>query len=783
MALDRKSLRLSVHGLVDFMLRTGDIDTRVFNKASMQAGTKLHQKYQKAQDGDYDAEFFVSHTYAVEEYDVTIEGYADGIRQLLNKVYIEEIKTTVADLETFADENERWHRMQAALYGHMYALDHGLDMIRIRIIYINQATESLMIRNYEETTANVGAEIETIIRGYLSFYRLVATKLETRDASVKAIAFPFKQFRPGQRQLAKYVYSLLKNGGLLYAEAPTGIGKTISALYPSVLSFGTALKGKIFYVTAKNSGHEAAFAACAKLQETGAAFSDIIITSKEKICLTPGAGCNPDECPFAKGYYDKIRAVLAEALNAETRFTRDTVLAYAQTFGLCPFELQLDLALFCDVVIGDYNYVFDPMVYLRRFFDVDASGHFLLVDEAHNLVERSRDMYSVMISHAAFEKMRKSIRKIKHPKFKRAVTKLKKLFEPHLERQEEYDEVLTLDPEWLRALEQFNAQTLDVMRHQADQVTDALKDFYFDGNRLLKLHEFYDERFVYYQSWHVGSGYAINLLCLDSSTLIKQTVAQFKGAVMFSATLSPLEYYVPSLGGAETTPVLKLPSPFPRENLLLMVAPKVATRYKKRQETLSEVALYIELAVAARTGNYLVFFPSYKYLNDVLKKIKLSDDVQVLVQEQEMTLAEQDVFLSKFERNPVRTTVGFVVLGGAFAEGIDLIEDRLIGSIIIGVGLPQLSFERDLIRAYFDKKGLSGYGFSYEYPGMNRVMQAVGRVIRSETDRGVALLIDDRYLEGRYRALFKSEWADYEAVIDPDDLQALLEGFWGQQRN
>lgn len=783
MAVNRTPLRLSVHALVDFMLRQGDIDTRIFNKASMQAGTKLHQKYQSQQEGSYNSEFFLTHTYEVDDYDVTIEGYADGIRQLLDKVYIEEIKTTIAELETFADANEQWHRMQAALYGHMYALAHDLSFIRIRIIYINQVDETMMIRNYEEEVTDLGQRILDLIKGYLDFYRLVAANILKRDQSVAALTFPYKEFRPGQRELAKYVYAMAKNRGHLLAEAPTGIGKTISTLYPTILSFGKTLKGKIFYVTAKNSGHEAALSACARLIHNGADFNYIAITAKEKICFTPGAGCNPDECPFAKGYYDKIRVALNDILNRERSLSRDIIVDNARLFGLCPFELQLDLALFTDVIIGDYNYVFDPTVYLRRFFDVDASAHFLLVDEAHNLVERSRSMYSASVTNASFTAMRKSVKKIKHPKFKRTITKLKKLFEQYDLRQEPYDEVIKLPADWFPALDAFNVQTLDVMRHHPDLIGEPLKDFYFDSNRFLRLAEYFDDHFVYTQSWNASTGYALDLMCLDSSALIKKTIDQFKASVMFSATLSPLEYFVPMLGGTTETPVLKLPSPFPRENLLLMVAPKVATRYTKRTATLGEVALYIELAVNARLGNYLVFFPSYKYMNEVVKAMKWTSDIQVLVQDPDMKAEAQTAFLDRFQINPSRTTVGFVVLGGLFAEGIDLIEDRLIGSIVIGVGLPQLSFERDLIRDYFNAHNGDGYAFSYEYPGMNRVMQAVGRVIRSEKDRGIALLIDDRYLESRYRNLFKSEWSDYEAVIDPDDLERLLHSFWSTKLN
>ncbi len=778
-----KSLRLSVHALVDFMLRRGDIDNRIFNKASMQMGTKLHKLYQSAQTEAFIAEQFLRHTYEVDEYAVTIEGYADGIRELLNKVYIEEVKTTVAELDSFADQHQDWHRMQALLYGHMYAEEHGLETIRIRLIYINQADETTMIRSYEGSRVEVGNAIVALIREYLSFYRMVDRHLEARLHSVEALSFPFKSFRPGQREMAKYVYSLAQNGGTLLVEAPTGIGKTISALYPSILALGRGIPGKIFYVTAKNSGHEAAVIAVKQLRKKGAAVSDIVLTAKDKICLTPGAACNPDECPFAKGYYDKIRGVLSEALNQHDSFDRELVLTYARTHEICPFELQLDLSLFVDVIIGDYNYVFDPMVYLRRFFDTDASGHFLLVDEAHNLVERSRSMYSATITSIGLKQLRRSVRSIQHVKFKRTLTRLAKLFKDESQKEGPFPETISLDRKWLTALDAFLVQAQDVMRKFPSAVDEPFKDFYFDANRFFKLSDFYDDHFVYYKDRMKRDDVSLTLFCLDSSELIAKTMKQVKGRVLFSATLAPLDYYVPMLGGRPEDPILRLPSPFPRENLLLMVAPKVSTRFKSRAETLDEIALYVELAIQGKIGNYLVFFPSYKYMNDVRSHMKTDATVEILVQEQEMTLADQERFLSQFVPAPEHTTVGFVVLGGPFSEGIDLIEDRLIGSIIVGVGLPQLSFERDLIKDFFSRRQSDGYSFSYTYPGMNRVMQAVGRVIRSEKDRGLALLIDDRYLESRYRNMFKSEWAHYEAVITPDDLQALVNDFWNTNRN
>jgi DNA excision repair protein ERCC-2 len=625
-------------------------------------------------------------------------------------------------------------------------------------------------------------EITSLIKSYLDFYQIQFNHRTKRNSSMVDLPFPFKYFRSGQREMAKYAYSVATKGGSLYAEAPTGIGKTISTLYPFILSFKEQQNEKIFYVTAKSSGQEAASLACRQMRTTGAYFKDITLTAKEKICFTPKAGCNPDECPFAKGYYDKIKSVILEGLNSGNQFGRLLITQLAEKHQVCPFELQLDLSLFLDVIIADYNYVFDPMVYLRRYFDNPNSNNLLLVDEAHNLVERSRDMYSCQIDYLSLLKMKKTLVKASQPKLKAIVTKIKKLFTSYLEDLQEITKVVVLEKTLIRSFELFLTQSQDYMKKNG-KLPDAFLDFYFEVNRFIKIYEIFGPNFISYLKKDGAKNLSIKILCLDPSSLIKTTLKKFKGRVLFSATLSPIDYFLPVLGSQEGDPVLRLPSPFPRKNLLLMVAPNVSTRYSKRTSTLNEVAIYIEMAIKQKTGNYLVFFPSYKYMNEVIPNLKLPSDNTILVQTQDMKALEQASFLEKFVLNPQNTVVGFVVLGGAFAEGIDLIADRLIGSIIIGVGLPQLSFERDIIRDYFTLHGRDGYSFSYVYPGMNRVMQAVGRVIRSEKDQGIALLIDDRYLSDDYRKMFRPEWQDYEVTLTPDDVEDLVVSFWKNSFN
>lgn len=774
---------ISVHQLVDFLLRQGSIDSRIYNKTSMTEGSRIHAYYQNKQGSSYISEYPLSQTFAVEDFFVTLQGRADGIIVSGNLATIEEIKSTVIDLNEFADSQKAWHLGQAKCYALMFAEEKGLDSINIRLVYIHQGTDEKMVRDFSFQTEDLKKEVLDLIGQYLDFFNILWNKKLERNETASHLEFPFNNFRPGQRELAKYAYSVASKGGTLFVEAPTGIGKTMSTLYPFCRSFADEFNDKIFYLTAKTSGRDAASQAVEILKEKGLKASSIVITAKDKVCFNPGSACNPDECPFAKGYYDKIRGVLTECIIKENNFSYETIVKYGIDNNICPFEFSLDLSLYSDIVICDYNYLFDPLVYMRRYFDADASHYVALIDEAHNLVERGRDMFSVTLTSAGFDRMKKSIRKLDHKKMKAAVSRLSKLFKA-LKEDSPLGETITeeVDPVFLRALNNFLTAGQDVLRNFHEDADDDFVDFFFEVNRFLKIVELFDESFVSYVLKNGDKDVELHIYCLDPSTQLRASFLKLKSRVIFSATLSPIDYFVRVIGGLPSDPVLMLPSPFPVDNLLLMVAPKISTKFANRSGTYSQIADYIRATVSGKLGNYIVYFPSYKYLNDVLAVTDLGESVDMLVQTQEMDDDARAVFLLRFRKSPRRTTVGFAVLGGAFAEGIDLTNDRLIGAIIVGVGLPQLSFERDLIRHFYDKHDENGYEYSYVNPGMNRVMQAVGRVIRSETDRGIVLLIDDRFLQRRYRDLFKHEWSGYQVVTSTDDVSLLSKNFWDNSK-
>ena len=770
-------LNLSVHQLVDFLLRTGDIDNRIYNQETMQEGTFLHSLHQSKQGRRYMAEYPLKERFILPGIDIVLEGRADGIFFNGENYVVEEIKSTIVNLEEYYLSQKDWHLGQAKCYALMFAHEKNIDFINIKLTYYHQLDKSRLVKEFRYSTLELEKDVHALFDEYLHFYRFIIERTLKRNQSAAKLDFPFDDFRLGQRQMSKYCYAVAQNGGTLFVEAPTGIGKTISALYPSVKSFANEENEKIFYLTAKNSGKEMALDTCSMLSEHGLEASPIVITAKEKICFCPGKSCNPDECPFAKDYYTNIRKVLEYSLRNYQTFDFKTIQEIAEHYAICPFEFSLDLSLFTDIIICDYNYFFDPIVHLQRYFDDDASDKIVLVDEAHNLIERGRKMYSASLNYRLYKKVQRSLSGLDHKKMKNALKRISKMFNEFKEMDLGDHQIGYLEQTHLNGIEAFLLASKDVSRLHHDYVTDELKDFSMELNKFFRLYDYFDDSFVLYVSKTGEKDLTINLFCLDPSEHLKMSFDKVKGRIIFSATLSPSEYYIKSIGGTKNDPFLQLSSPFDPSHLKLMVAPKISIKYKNRGETLEEVASYIKTLVQSKIGNYFVYVPSYEYLDQIAPLIT-DDSYDLLVQNREMSEGDKENFLSAFEENPKRTKIGLAVVGGAFGEGIDLVSDRLIGVVVVGVGMPQVCYERNLIRDYFNKDSKEGYNFAYLYPGMNKVMQAVGRVIRGDNDRGVALLIDDRYLTKSYRDLFRQEWADYSVITSKEDLKEECENFW-----
>jgi Rad3-related DNA helicase len=793
---------ISVRDLVAFVLRTGDLGgERAFVGSDRAvAGIRGHQQIQRSRPTGYLTELPLEHSIETEEFTLLIRGRIDGLLITSQEVLLEEIKTVQGNWDHQADP---LHWAQAKFYGFIHAKKSKLKKLVIQLVYLELQTGK--VTEFRETFSpdDLSVFFAATTAVYLDWLRERHEWWLARDTSIRTLAFPFSNYRAGQRELAVAAYRVLATGGRLFLAAPTGIGKTISVLFPAVKALGEGKLARIFYLTARTVGRTIAEKALGDLRRVGLKLRVVTLTAKEKICVRDGHSCDPLTCPLAQGYYDRVKPAIREAL-AQEEINRATLAAVGQKHQVCPFELAFDVSVWADGVIGDYNYVFDPQVYLRRHFDADGGAYAFLVDEAHNLVDRAREMFSAELEGQAILDVKRALKK-SVPRCTKALTQLhaafKQLGDPTtVEPIETSDRAFELNlfpakvvavtdaqhgtrtshefPDSLiEPLESALAETeLWLAKNQPTDFREALLALYFQMHAFRRTAELYDERFV--TIIENAPSLKVRLFCLDPSVLLRRALARGKTAIFFSATLSPIDYYRALLGGEPEDPGLQLASPFPPENLAVLIQDRIQTHFKGRAESRGDVVEAIGTLVQGRRGNYLVYFPSYQYLNAVLAEFQSHfPTISILAQRPNMNDRERDAFLAAFGLEHGETLVGFAVLGGIFGEGIDLVGERLIGAVIVGVGLPQLCVERDLIRDYFQTQNAAGFEYAYTFPGMNRVLQAIGRVIRSETDRGVVLLIDARFNELRYRRLFPVWWKHLR-VRNADALRHTLDNFW-----
>lgn len=775
----KEKLTLSVHQLVDFLLRQGDIDNRIYNQETMQLGSKIHSSFQKSQGKTYLSEVSLKDEIETEDYIISLEGRADGIIVGGSNPIIDEIKSTVAPLEEFYESQKEWHFGQAKCYAYMYIKREGLPRCNIRLTYISQQDfDCRMVKEKCFTYDELESYVLSLINDYIDFFKRESSHIIERNISAEKLPFPYEKFRNGQREVAKYVYYVAKNGGIFFFEAPTGIGKTISSLYPAIKSFSKTSNSKIFYLTAKTSGRTSCYDALTACYKKGLIARDSLLVAKEKICFSPGKSCNPDECPFTKDYYGKLRQIVQTESKKNNRYNQETITKIASEYEVCPFELQLDLSLLSDVIICDYNYFFDPFVKLERYFsdEVDSSKYLILIDEAHNLNTRIRDMYSETLSLEEFKKARQDLVGSPFNKLKKALSKTIKAF-VSLQNEEDFTVYEKIDENLFKALNKFNE--VNKSKEKEDEkmpFPNSLIDISRKTFRFLKLIGDYSRNACLY-SFRDKGDFKLQFQCLDPSSYVLENFSKVKGVTCFSATLSPIEYYMESLLSSHSFPFLLLPSPFPKENFHLMVAPNVSIKYKNREKSYGQVAEYLQAFVGAKTGNYFIYFPSYEYLNRIQDLLSF-ENADVYSQTRDMSDEEREDFLKHFQKDPKKTTVGLLIIGGSFSEGIDLPDDRLIGVAVVGVGLAQISKDIDLIKDYYDEKNGEGFKYAYVNPGMNKIMQAVGRLIRSENDVGSALLIDERYTSSEYKPLFSKSWSEYEIVTSKEDIANSLSSFY-----
>lgn len=779
--------RVSVRKIVEFVLRRGDIDSRHTSNHMALEGARIHRKLQKAAGEAYQKEVSLKRQFTLENEDtLTIEGRADGIFTKDEQVVIDEIKTSEVYFENLPESQVELFYFQGMVYAYLYALEEGISEISVQLTYY-QTTEELITRNQRRfTMEELTAFMDHLLEEYHKWLVFQGDWRRVRNTSLTKLTFPYEEFRKGQRELAAAAYKTLKTSRRLFVEAPTGTGKTISTLFPALKAMGEESADRLFYLTAKTITRQVAEDALAALGKTGGEVKSVTLTAKDKICFLTERNCTPEHCPYAAGYYDRINEGLWDLLHHENQITRSVIEAYSEKHQLCPFEFSLDVSLFCDVIVGDYNYLFDSTVYLRRFFEDPKEDYFFLVDEAHNLVSRSREMYSATLNQRTGATFEQQLGK-EHKALRRLLRKIDNhfaLLEEQAQTEKWQFKHQKLLPEALiNQLYRFAEKMKEWLAANPGDPAEATGlSYYFEVLHFLKISELYDDHFettieVDYQ------GTKIKLFCIAPAPFLEGMLEKGKGALLFSASFSPLDYYQDVLGGGGEALRYKLPSPFPPTRQKIILANYIQTTYQQRQSSLPEVVNAVYEMVKAKQGNYLVFFPSYQYLDEVAALFHdLHPEVTTLIQDTQMNEAEREQFLARFKENPQETLLGFCVLGGIFSEGIDLKGSRLIGTAVVGVGLPQMNHEQELIKEYFQETRKQGFEYAYQLPGMNKVLQAAGRVIRDATDYGVVLLLDQRFNTPRYRKLFPAHWQHARIAYNPQQLHTELQSFWQQQK-
>ncbi|EJO5349133.1 ATP-dependent DNA helicase [Clostridium botulinum] len=777
-------VNISVRNLVEFILRNGDIDIGYLGGSRAQEGIKAHKKLQKIRMEnatpllmmEYEKEVLLKYSIEYKDFLFNIEGRADGIIIEKDSVTIEEIKTTTRDLDELKENLLHW--AQAKCYAFIYSREKNLEKINIKLTYYNIKNENIKSIDKSFDIYKLEEFVYDIIHKYYIWVDFNYKFKHKRNKSIKLLEFPFEEYRKGQRKLAVSTYKTISENKNIFIEAPTGIGKTVSTIFPSIKAIGEDKINKIFYLTAKNTTREFVLNNFKNMIDSGLQFKVITLISKEKICFKEEVNCTPDKCEFSKGHFDRVNEAILDVLNNENIIDEAIIKKYALKHKICPFEFSLDISLWCDGIICDYNYVFDPRVYLRRFFSEAKEDFVLLIDEAHNLLDRSREMFSAAISKNNILNLRKSI-KDKNKGLYRNLGKINKEL-LHIKKMYEVDNfyITKEKPEKLQILLNcFTSEIEMIMMKGNFKINDELLNFYFECLYFLKICELYGENYITYGEQY-NNDFIIKLFAIDTSSLLNETLKKSKANIFFSGTLSPIKYFKEVLGGGDKDYVLRLDSPFPIENHRILIANTVSTKYKNRCKSYEDICNYISSVCKIKKGNYMVFFPSYKYMNDVFSLYKEKYPKQnIIMQSSSMGDDEREEFIKKFE-NKIENIIGFCVLGGIFSEGIDLTGDKIIGSIIIGVGLPQICVERNLIKNYYDDKQKYGFEYSYIYPGMIKVMQAAGRVIRTDNDRGIILLIDERFNSYAYKKLFPKHWYPNINIRNNKDLEINLKEFW-----
>ena len=774
-------IQISVRNLVEFIFRSGDIDNRIgkgAQKEAMQEGSRMHRKIQGRMGMEYRAEVPLKLEVPQEQYVLALEGRADGIITNVDGVTVDEIKCMYTDVTRF-EEPIFVHKAQAMCYAYIYALQNGLDQISVQLTYCDLDTEEIC--RFEEAFSFFWLErwFQDMMEAYRKWTDFQFTWRKIRQTSIQTLEFPFP-YREGQYKLVGDVYRTIHRKKILFIQAPTGTGKTISTLFPAIRAVGENLGDKIFYLTAKTITRTVAKDTCDLLKAKGYRGKVIVLTAKEKMCPCEEMDCNPSNCLRAKGHYDRVNDAVYDLITTEEDFTRERMLAQAEKYQVCPFEMSLDASLYADIIICDYNYVFDPNVYLKRFFSEEEKGDYIfLVDEAHNLVERGREMYSAVLVKEEILTVKKLVR----GKDRKLEAALEKCNRQMLEWKRECETYTIYESIGAFAFSLMRLMSLlDIFLQSRGEMPERkeVTEFYLNLRHFMNMFERVDENYVLYSDFDETDRFCLHLYCVNPSVNLQECLERGKSTIFFSATLLPVNYYKNLLSSKKDNYAVYADSAFREEQRLLFIGRDVSSLYTRR--TLGEfhrIALYIQQVLRAKKGNYLIFFPSYRFMEDVYEQFLAVNEQEAdcMMQSGNMNEADREEFIQEFSNPRGKSLAAFCVLGGIFSEGIDLKEDLLIGVLIVGTGLPQICNQREILKEYYQEENGQGFDYAYQYPGMNKVLQAAGRVIRTASDRGIIGLLDDRFLRSDYRQLFPREWSQYE-VHTLDSLPEALEAFW-----
>ena len=772
-------IKMSVKALAEFLYQQGDLGVSFLSPERANIGSRIHRKLQKQGGEHYQSEVFLKEETIIDDLCFIIDGRADGIIESETGIILDEIKSVSCNFEEIHEDMNQAHWAQAYGYAYIYAKQQNLASVTVQLTYYQIDIDQIKQFHHEMTFAQLEAFYMEMLKAYTVWAKRSRDFQQLRDQSIHDLSFPFANYREGQRELAVAVYKTILDEDILFAQAPTGIGKTISTLFPAVKAIGEHKTERIFYLCAKNITAAVAQDSIHLMHEQGLHIRCVSIVAKDKMCMLEERNCDPKVCPYAKGYYNKVKDALADLLDHHEAMNREIFQRYAQAYEVCPFELSLDASLYSDIIICDYNYVFDPRVYLKRFF-TEKNDCVFLIDEAHNMVERARSMYSAVLSQSLFQKLLKLIDK-DAKKLRKIIREIIRFFKDK-ESQFEFS-AFTASKEPYESL----SVLLNKFQNEADRYlqkehedSEEVKTIYFEVLAYLRIADFYDDHFI---TWMRKEPHdlIVKQFCMNPNRVITQMLKMGKAAVFFSATLTPIRYYTDLLLDQECQKKLALPSPFDPRKAKLLIHRGINTRYKMREAGIVPICRAVAAVAAAKQGNYLVYFPSYTYLKQVADQFqKLYPDFHVILQESDMDREAHQAFLAHFQKQS-DTLIGFCVLGGMFAEGIDFKGEQLIGVIVVSVGLPQINEETDLIKTYFDEIDQKGFAYAYQYPGMNKVLQAAGRLIRDDADCGVIVLLDESYASAAYRPKFPAHMRHYEIIHHAHELETHLKQFWKER--